>query len=347
MLCFISMCGPDADVPSANYRTPGWLQPSATAGAAANGDLVIERFPLTYDGYTYAHSHIAYVKGRPPAPVVIVHPNYAGLKQFDIDQAAFLAKVGYVGLAVDLYKVKPEYTFEDRGLQKRDLKGKPKEDIMKIMDHHFQGAFSAMNDLLLHPKHWRGLMGAYLEAAQRHAAVKAGLAGAIGYCLGGQCLLEQVRAGHHLQAVVSFHGLLQSRPCTPGVKLDPSSRMTDAEIAKAVDSAPNTYTKTCKVLIENGDLDDAVPEESIVEWKKEMDAQGVDWRFNNHARTPHGFALSPGIISTAYVEAADRRSTLSMLSLFAEVWPDFPQYPVETNACGTKLGQHIVTRSKL
>ena len=43
----------------------------------------------------------------------------------------------------------------------------------------------------------------------------------------------------------------------------------------------------------------------------------------------------------AYTEAADRRSTLSMLSLFAEVWPEFPQYPVPTNACGTVLGQAI------
>merc|ERR1712150_370740 len=167
-------------------------------------------------------------------------------------------------------------------------------------------------------------------------------AGAIGYCLGGQCLLEQVRAGHQLQAVVSFHGLLQSRPCVRASPLDPMKRMTNAEIVKEVDMAPNSYRVDCKVLIENGDLDEHVPEEAIMEWKKEMDEHGIDWRFNNHARTPHGFALAPGLISSAYVEAVDRRSTLSMLSLFAEVWPSFPQYPVESNACGTSLGQRIV-----
>ena len=74
--------------------------------------------------------------------------------------------------------------------------------------------------------------------------------------------------------------------------------------------------------------------------------------------------------STAYHELADRRSTLSMLSLFAEVWPDYPQYAVATcaqppsaalrkasaalltkrrrrNACGTVLGQAIASAAKL
>ena len=57
-------------------------------------------------------------------------------------------------------------------------------------------------------------MQAYLDLANEHHAVRSGLAAAIGYCFGGQCLLEQVRAGHALQAVVSFHGLLQSRYVT-------------------------------------------------------------------------------------------------------------------------------------
>ena len=44
--------------------------------------------------------------------------------------------------------------------------------------------------------------------------------------------------------------------------------------------------------------DAAVPTEGdqgIEVWKKEMDDAGIDWRFNNHARTPHGFALAPGV----------------------------------------------------
>ena len=96
-----------------------------------------------------------------------------------------------------------------------------------------------------------------------------------------------------------------------------------------------------------GDLDDEVPQSDIDAWKLEMDEAGVDWRFNNHAQTPHGFALAAGVWSTAYHEPADRRSTLSMLSLFAEVWPDYPQNAVPVNACGTVLGQSISPASKL
>ena len=43
-----------------------------------------------------------------------------------------------------------------------------------------------------------------LRKAFKHPAVKHGLAGAFGYCLGGQSCLEQVRAGHPIQA--SWHG---------------------------------------------------------------------------------------------------------------------------------------------
>jgi len=341
------MCGGDGELPAVPYQTPKCLLPSPTA-ASSEGGLVVESFPITWAGYTYSHGKIAYIKGRPPAPVILIQPNYAGAKQFDVDQAAFLAKVGYVGLALDLYKVTPDFTYEDRGLSKPDLRGRSKKEIEQIVQKHFRNALRSMNELLRNPKHWRGLMGAYLEAAQKHPAVTPGLAGSIGYCLGGQCLLEQVRAGHKLQAVVSFHGLLQSRPLVQADVFDASKKLTDEEMAKDIDMAPNVYSKDCKVLIENGDLDEAVPQDSIDQFKKEMDAVGIDWRFNNHARAPHGFALAPGLISSAYVEAADRRSTLSMLSLFAEVWPQYPQYPVESNACGTKLGQYIVVaNSKL
>ena len=53
------------------------------------------------------------------------------------------------------------------------------------------------------------------------------------------------------------------------------------------------------------------------------------------------------VIADVDHEDADRRSTLSMLQLFAETWPEFPQYPVAANACGTILGQAVVPAAKL
>ena len=153
--------------------------------------------------------------------------------------------------------------------------------------------------------------------------------------------MSRFEEADRLDAIVTFHGLLHSRPT---MEIKPGSpRMSPAEYAEKV-AVPSSYGHAglTRVLIENGDIDQEVPEESVADFKREMDEQGVDWRINNHSRTPHGFALAPGVWSTKYTEAADRRSTISMLSLFAEVWPTHPQFPVEENACGTRLGQYVL-----
>jgi dienelactone hydrolase len=240
----------------------------------------VEPFPLTFEGYTYAHGHIAYVEGRPPAPVIQVQHNYAGLKQFDIDQACFLARCGYVGLAVDLYREYDiigaddpalTYAFVDRD-PKRDLNGYGQNIKGQVSDaqkaralRHGAGSTGCMYGLLRNPKHYRGLMGAWLDHARTHPAVHPEYAGSIGYCLGGQSLLEQVRDGQNVQAVVSFHGLLHSRPPPfPGeqsanAELAASrggffERMTKEEFEShpKIDNAPNNHNTGCKVLIENG-----------------------------------------------------------------------------------------------
>lgn len=46
----------------------------------------VERLPVVHGGYEY-EGWIAFDPSAPPRPVVLVFPNYAGLKQFDIDQA--------------------------------------------------------------------------------------------------------------------------------------------------------------------------------------------------------------------------------------------------------------------
>ena len=241
----------------------------------------------------------------------------AGLKQFDIDQAAFLAKCGYVGLAVDLYRehdivgADPEltYAFEDRD-PKRDLagygttiKGQVSEAQKARALRHGAGSSGCMMGLLRNPKHFRALMAAWLDHARTHPAVHPEYAGSIGYCLGGQSLLEQVRDGQNVQAVCSFHGLLHSRPVMPG-RADPRGGFFDRFTAEEfeadpeIENAENNHNTACKVLIENGDLDEHVPTESMDEFRDEMDAVGIDWRINNHARTPHGFALAPGMWGT-------------------------------------------------
>merc|ERR1719436_2113211 len=125
-------------------------------------------------------------------------------------------------------------------------------------------------------------------------------------------------------------------------------RITKEEYHEQVDVPPTTMTPGCTVVVENGGWDAEVPPESIGEFIQEMDSNNVDWRFNIHARTPHGWALGPGVTGGGdnYREVADRRSTLSMLAAFAEAWPDVKQYPVECNACGTVLPTPIQAAAK-
>lgn len=123
------MCG--SDQAGGEYVTPASLKPvpkdqergtKPTFSTCFNGfreakagDLVLEDFPITFEGYSYPYGRLAYIKGRPPAPVILVHHNYAGLKQFDVDQACFIARAGYVGLAVDLYQETATFSAYDRG----------------------------------------------------------------------------------------------------------------------------------------------------------------------------------------------------------------------------------------
>merc|ERR1711972_953264 len=132
-----------------------------------------------YEGYTYK-SDIAFQEGRERAPVVLVFPNYAGKKQFDIDQAIFLAKLGYVGVAVDLYKETPDYSYDDRNPNKDT----PEDKVTK----HWKGAFAAMNGLLRNPGTLRGLMAATLAEARKHPSAHPTYAAGIGYCFGGACV---------------------------------------------------------------------------------------------------------------------------------------------------------------
>ena len=51
-LAFLAaMCGEDAEPPRVRYRTPRCLAPSAVA---VDGNLVVEPFPVTFNGYTYS-----------------------------------------------------------------------------------------------------------------------------------------------------------------------------------------------------------------------------------------------------------------------------------------------------
>ena len=57
---------------------------------------------MVHGGYEY-EGWIAFDPSAPPRPVVLVFPNYAGLKQFDIDQAVCVKKSKFFGILFAVY----------------------------------------------------------------------------------------------------------------------------------------------------------------------------------------------------------------------------------------------------
>jgi dienelactone hydrolase len=254
-----------------------------------------------------------------PRPLVLVIHNYQGLKFFDVDVAEYLARVGYAGLAIDLYgntvppaqRTWPDNPADIAAFQQRCFEG------MVAMDHN-------------HPL-FRNLLSAWLDAGLAHPFVDDSFApGAIGYCFGGMAVLEAVRAGLNFGGVVSFHGLLQTGE-------DPNPARNGATRPPLI-TCENNYNRATVVMIENGANDELVPDESKQRFFAEMNAAEVDWVFNHYSGTPHGFALPPTLGPPGRLHtAADRRSTMNMLNLFKEIFPGVPQNPVEYNAAGTRL----------
>jgi len=99
------------------------------------------------------------------------------------------------------------------------------------------------------------------------------------------------------------------------------------------------------VVVENGLLDELVTPESRELFHAEMQGAGVDYRFTDHAGAPHGFALPPSLGPPGCLhEAADRRSTESLLALLRELFP-VPQSAVGRNAAGTAIPDRAALRA--
>ncbi len=280
-----------------------------------------EEIVLEFRGNTYVSHLVAPPESEGQRPLVLVIHNYQGLKFFDVDVAEYLARLGFVGLAVDMYgELVPadERTWPENPTQAQALAFQAK---------CFEGMVACDHD----PGFFRALLQAWLTAGLDHESVdEAVSASAIGYCFGGVAVLEAVRGGLDLAGVVSFHGLLQTgedgSPDAWGVQ------------RPALKPCVNNYNTKTVVVIENGKDDHLVSDESRQRFYQEMDDAGVSWVFHDYARTPHGFALPPTIGPPGHLhEDADRRSTMAMLALFKELYPQVSHNKVRHNAAGTRI----------
>ena len=282
-------------------------------------DLQHRTLAFDLNGHHFEGHLVAPAAEVGPRPLILVIHNYQGLKQFDRDVAEYLARLGYVGLAIDMYG-------DQVPMDQREFPTDP-----ALIEPFQKKCFQAMV-WLDHDHSWfRALLTQLCKVGRADPACDDRRApSAIGYCFGGMAVLECVRAGLDLSAAISFHGLLQTGE-------DPNPGHFGAA-RPPLKPAPNHYNTNTIVLIENGANDHLVSQHSKERFFTEMDDAGVDWSFVEHAQTPHGFALPRQIGPPGHLHpAADLRSTQNMLSLFREVYPDIAQNPVTHNAAGTAI----------
>lgn len=207
------------------------------------------------------------------APAVMIVHQYMGPGDYELMRAEMLAELGYVAFVADVYgvAVRPKNR-EEAGAAAGRLKNDRPELRRRLQAN--------LKRLLSEPE----------VDTQRVAA--------IGYCFGGTAALELARAGADLDAVVTFHGGLDS----------PSP--ADGKNIKA------------KVLVLHGAADPFVKKPDIEAFLAELDQAKVDWQMVSFAGAVHAFtekrAGNDPAKGAAYDERADRRSWLAMKDFLAE-----------------------------
>jgi dienelactone hydrolase len=205
-----------------------------------------------------------------PHPAVLVMHNAFGLGDHMRSVARQLAAQGYVALASDMY---------GGGLYTED-----------------ESQIGALVMPLWGTALLRSRVVTWFEHLRSHGAVIPDRIAAIGYCFGGQCVLELARSGADVKAVVSYHGILTTHErARPG----------------AVRARVAVYT---------GALDPHVPRGDVDALRDEMIAAGANWHITEFGNSYHAFtdpdAATPQT-GRAYDPLADKVSWAGTLSLLS------------------------------
>ncbi len=206
-------------------------------------------------------------------PGVLVTHNWLGLTHATEKKADMMAELGYVVFAADLY---------GKGIRPKDQ----------------TEAGKLATELKTDRKTLRERMKAALKVLQENKMVNPNKLAATGYCFGGTSAIELARSGAPLQAVVSFHGGLDSP--TPA----------DGKNIKA------------KILALHGADDPYEKPEDLNAFEKEMRDNNVDWQLVKFGGAVHSFtdedAGNDNSKGAAYNARADKRSWLDMKNFLAE-----------------------------
>jgi dienelactone hydrolase len=189
------------------------------------------------------------------------------------ESARLLAQEGYLALATDMY---------GDGIFHEDP----------------SGAGASLGPLWKDPQLLRSRVVAWYEWLKQRPEVAADRIAAIGYCFGGQCVLELARSGADVKAVVSYHGILTTAmPAKAGI--------VGAHVA--------VYT---------GADDPYAPRKHVEDFQDEMQEAGARWQIMNFGRCCHAFTdthIRSDLPGLAYDPIADKVSWAGTLALLNAV----------------------------
>jgi dienelactone hydrolase len=209
----------------------------------------------------------------PKAGVMVVH-TFKGHTDFEVGKAFELAKLGYVGFAVDMY---------GEGRSTNDA------DTARLW----------MNELNLDRKLLLKRILAALKTLRNHPQVAQDKLGGIGFCFGGKCVLDLVRANADVRGVASFHGVYDKPSETSNSPIDSS------------------------VLVLHGWDDPLGTPPQLIELAEELSKRKADWQILSFGNTGHSFTNPNANMpenGMFYQKLSDKRAWQAMKVFFREIF---------------------------
>ncbi|MGZ3632913.1 MAG: dienelactone hydrolase family protein [Parachlamydiaceae bacterium] len=225
------------------------------------GDTICKGF-LAMDGSTASQKR----------PAVVIAHTWKGADAFVKDKAQELAKLGYVGFAADL--------FGEGRVAKDDAEAK-----------------ALIAPLFVDRKMLRERIVAAYETMRNHPAVDVNRIAAIGFCFGGLTVIELLRSGVDVKAIVSFHGIFGNQLGDWQAINEPAQKMKGA------------------ALLLHGHQDPFVPQRDILAIQEEFSRANIDWQMYIYGNAAHAFTnpqahdVESGLV---YNESTANRSWQSM-----------------------------------
>ena len=242
------------------------IQSSAQA-AATNQSVEYSANGQTFEGLL--------VTPQGPAekhPLVLMVHNWKGVTAETAKQADRFAELGYVVFAADIY---------GKGIRPQDAKQAGAEATIYKTDRAL----------------FRQRLNLALETALQQPGVDSEKVAVVGYCFGGTAALELARSGAELQAIVSFHGGLDSPNPADGKNI------------------------TGQVLALHGADDPYVPAKDLAGFEAEMQTNNVNYQLIQYPGAVHSFtdvgAGTDNSKGAAYNAAADQQSFAEAKKLLA------------------------------